>query len=446
MSKLIFASVISEIQQSDVFMTVKARICEAPQANLNGARVTEAFIDEIVSNVERYVGLPLYADKKALISGEYTRLGHLYDAKTGEFHSTQVGSFYKFEKQPIDGGCALVGYARIPKRNKKLSKAISSLFADGALKFSFELSVGEYEELDDDTILIDASENNYLEGTAIVTYPACEEAVALELVAQKADETRKGDEEMAEVQTQAEVIETEAVEQLAEEAKEVASEPAQEVTTDEVVAEEETACKDKENSEDETACKDKENSEEEDAACKKEKGEETAAVVVREYHEQRDTQCAYDTESGKEVCQTVTVETHSTNVSEGTLVEAVDGVHVAENVIAEPGEGDTDATDNETPAEDLAETPVETPVAEAEDEVEVVNVEDNKKTAEQMIAELLEVVNGLKSEIAELKEAKKATVTAEVNPFMGTISSTGKYSLLQKETRTVNSYGLLSKA
>lgn len=33
MNKLVFASVISEIQQSDVFMTVKARICEAPKAN-----------------------------------------------------------------------------------------------------------------------------------------------------------------------------------------------------------------------------------------------------------------------------------------------------------------------------------------------------------------------------------------------------------------------------
>jgi hypothetical protein len=137
MSKLVFASVISEIQQSDVFMTVKARICEAPAANLNGARVTEAFIDEIVGN-DKYVGLPLYADVKALTNGDYNRLGHLYDVRTGEFHSTQIGSFYKFEKQSIQNGCALIGYARIPKRNKKLSKAISELFADGALKFSFE--------------------------------------------------------------------------------------------------------------------------------------------------------------------------------------------------------------------------------------------------------------------------------------------------------------------
>ena len=93
MNKLVFASVISEIQQSDVFMTVKARICEAPKANLNGARVTEAFIDDVVDNEPRYVGLPLYADVRALTNGNYRRLGHLYDSKTGEFHSTQIGSF-----------------------------------------------------------------------------------------------------------------------------------------------------------------------------------------------------------------------------------------------------------------------------------------------------------------------------------------------------------------
>ena len=405
MSKLIFASVISAIEQSEIFMTVKARICEAPQANLNGARVTEAFIDEIVSN-ERYVGLPLYADKKALTSGNYARLGHLYDAKTGEFHSTQIGSFYKFEKQVNGENCYLVGYARIPKRNKKLSKAISELFADNALKFSFELSVGEYEELDDDTILIDASENNYLEGTAIVTYPACEDAVALELVAQKADETRKGESEMAEVENKAEVVETEAEPVMAEEEKVETEETAQ------VESEKET---------------------EENAACKKKEKaeEETAAVVTHEYHEERHTNVAYDTETGKEVSQTVTIETVSNNIQEGTLVETVDGVHVAENVIA----------DDPVPEEDPE-------PEESEEEQEELNQDSNeskKKTAEQLIAELTEVVESLKNEIAELKEQKAQPVIGEVNPFMGTLSTEGKYSLLEKETKTT-SYSLLERA
>lgn len=79
---------------------------------------------------------------------------------------------------------ALVGYARVLKRNKKVCKAIGELFAEGALKFSFEISCGTYETLEDDTILIDAADNNFIEGMCIVSFPACPEAVALELVAE----------------------------------------------------------------------------------------------------------------------------------------------------------------------------------------------------------------------------------------------------------------------
>ena len=449
MSKLIFASVISEIQQSDVFMTVKARICEAPAANLNGARVTEAFIDEIVGNEKRYVGLPLYADVKALTNGNYNRLGHLYDVRTGEFHSTQVGSFYKFEKQSNGENCYLVGYARIPKRNKKLSKAISELFADGALKFSFELSVGEYEELDDDTILIDASENNYLEGTAIVTYPACEDAVALELVAQKADDTRKGDEKMAEVENKAEVVETEATQpELAEEEKveEVSEEKKNESVSEENAETEEAACRKKEKAE-----------------------EENASVVTHEFHEERHTSVAYDTETGKEVSQTVTIETCSNDIQEGTLVETVDGVHIAETETAakeeESGnlpsieEESVQTEQTEEPKQETVEEPKTQEPEQTEQPAEQTNSDNpsepapevvaEKKTAEEMVAEMLDMINDLKAEIAELKEQKQTaeakSVTAEVNPFMGDLNATGKYSLLEKETRTT-SYSLLEKA
>ena len=458
MSKLVFASTISEIQQSDVFMTVKARICEAPEANLNGARVTEAFIDEIVGN-EKYVGLPLYADVKALTSGNYNRLGHLYDVRTGEFHSTQIGSFYRFDKQVKGENCYLVGYARIPKRNKKLSKAISELFTDGALKFSFELSVGEYEELDDDTILIDASENNYLEGTAIVTYPACEDAVALELVAQKnTDETRKGESEMAEVETKAEVVETEATQQpkLAEEVK--TEEVASVETVEETIAEttEETTetaeSEEQEETEEVDACKKKENAE-----------EETAAVITREYHEESHTQMAYDTETGKEVRQTVSITTETCDCEEGTLVETADGVHVAETEIAEDGDGsgESGTNGNENPGSTEqngggaggsgnANTVTEQEGSgDAVEDPPVVHVEDQKKTAEQMIAEMLDMISELKSEIAQLKEQKQVaeakSVVGELNPFMDTLTTEGtKYSLLEKDEKA-SGYSLLSK-
>lgn len=142
-------------------------------------------MDEIVEHQDKYIGLPLCADTVNLVKGRYQKLGHCYDPKTGVFSSSIIGSFYRFEKEELDNGeMALVGYARVMKRNKRVCKAIGELFAEGALKFSFEISCGSYEVLDDDTILIDAADNNFIEGMCIVSFPACPEAVALDLVAE----------------------------------------------------------------------------------------------------------------------------------------------------------------------------------------------------------------------------------------------------------------------
>ncbi len=472
MNKLVFvASAVSDIQQSDIFMTVKARICEAPAANLNGARVTEAFIDEVVGNETRYVGLPLYADVRALTKGDYRRLGHLYDSRTGEFHSTQIGSFYKFEKEEFETkvgdetqkGCYLIGYARIAKRNKKLTNAILELFADNALKFSFELTVGEYETLDDDTILIDASESNYLEGTAIVTFPACEDAVALELVAQKADDTEGGEKEMAGIKPeekpivaeaeQAEATETvaesekietaEAEPEKAEIAAEATEETAEEQAAENIQAEENAECKEEKKEKSETA------------------EQENAAVVIHERTEQSHSTYAYDTESGVEVMQHVEVETSVSHVEpDAQIVEADDGVHIAEADGDTPsennsGESGADPAPGSNPGS--GSNPEPTPVSEpssdpepAAEDAPILPAENEKKTAEQLIAELAQVVESLKNEIAELKESKqiaeKKTMTAEINPFVDPIQGTGKYSLLQKDERRTNSYSLLGKA
>lgn len=462
MNKLVFvASAVSDIQQSDIFMTVKARICEAPAANLNGARVTEAFIDEVIGNETRYVGLPLYADVRSLTKGDYRRLGHLYDSRTGEFHSTQIGSFYKFEKEEFETkvgdetqkGCYLVGYARIAKRNKKLTNAILELFADNALKFSFELTVGEYETLDDDTILIDASESNYLEGTAIVTFPACEDAVALELVAQKADDTEGGEKEMAGIKPEekpivAEAEQAEATETVAESEKiETAEEESEKV---EIAAEatEETAEKQEsaesvqtEEKSEEAECKDEEKKEKSETA-----EQENAAVLIREHTEQSHTTYAYDTESGVEAMQSVEVETSVSHVEEDAkIVEADDGVHIAEADGDTPGGNnsgesgsDSGSGSNPTPSSDPEPAADDAPVLPAEEE---------KKTAEQMFAELAEVVESLRKEISELKEMKitaSRNVTGEVNSLMDDIHCSGKYSLLEKEEKPT-SYTLLSR-
>ena len=445
-----FASVISEIKQSDMFMSVKMRILETPKANLNGVRVTEAFIDEIISDEERYVGLPLYADKKALTSGKYNNLGHMYNAKTGEFYSTQIGSFYQFEKEEFKGGAYLVGYARIPKRDKQLSKAIAELFADGSLKFSFEIACSDYEEQEDGTFVIDASENNYLEGTAIVTFPACEDAVALEFVAQhQAGNTERGEDEMAEVEKLNEEIVEQELETLVAEETDATEDQPESVAEQETEMETETAEKVEETEEKE--------SETEDASCKKEeKAEETetAAVYITETHIEETHTNAYDTETGKEISQSVEVVTRVTEPVEGNLVEVEEGFAVAEAGGDEAGE---------TPVEPQAETPA--PMVEESDDSddsapEVVADEDiprtendeEKKTAEQMIAELAETVKALTEEIKSLKEqrvvasAEKLDIAAEaINPFIDSMSAQPDYMDLLQPAEKKNGRDLLSK-
>ena len=441
-----FASVISEMKQSDVFMSVKMRILETPKANLNGVKVTEAFIDEIIADEERYVGLPLYADIKSLTSGKYSNLGHMYNAKTGEFYSTQIGSFYQFEKEGFDGGAYLVGYARIPKRNIKLSKAIAELFAEGALKFSFEIACSDYTEDEDGMLVIDASENNYLEGTAIVTFPACEDAVALEFVAEsEAEDTERGETEMADVEKleteQALAEETEATTQISETEQVKETQP-------EAVAETEI----------ETAEKEAETEvEAEDASCKKEeKAEETAAVYVENTTTVVETTHAYDSETGKSAFQRVEVTEGVSDQIEGTLVETEEGLRVAEadgdpaDTPAEPtedsgnsGGGTTEPTEGSDDSE-----------GDTSDETvpRVENDDEKKKTAEQMIAELTETIKALAEEVKSLKEqrltasAEYVNIAAEaINPFVDSMTAKADYYDLLQPAEKKNGRDLLSR-
>lgn len=276
-TKTIFASLerVSEIQQSDLYMTVKLRICEASVANLNHVRVTPAFITEIVTNKEAYIGLPLSVDIDNLTEGNFKQLGHMYDADTGRFYSTQIGSFVDFELecQNAEGkanNLALVASVRIMKRNAEVCDAVLELFKRNELKCSFEISCGAYQELDDGTLLIDANESNHFEGAAIVSYPACENAVALDLVAQSKNQSE--DDKMDDIKNNEVTAESEAV--IASE-----TENAEEVETAEVevTAEaEETVKVEAEVEEHENAACGKDEPEEEDAACKKKKCGEDA--------------------------------------------------------------------------------------------------------------------------------------------------------------------------
>ena len=422
--KVVASAVISELQSSDMYLTLVARLFDL-RANLNGVRVTEAFLDEIVENEAKYICHPLYADIRGLIANK--TVGHMYNKKTGQFHSTQIGAFYHFEKEVDGNNTHLLGYARVPKRNKALCKVLSDLFTDNALKFSFEVNCGAYSEEDDGTMVIDADARNYWEGECVVTFPACETAIAKQLVAECLNE---GDENMADeniVNAESEVIEQET----------------------EVVA---TA----ENNEEATVA---EIAETEVAEVVTAETEVAETIVVTHNHYEVDSSRAFNCDTGEEVEQRVSIETTTRTP-----------IQIAE-----------EDAENEEDEEDDEEVVAESEVAECNtDEDEKEDDEDEKECAEvqpdwaTVIAELKSTLDELRKEIAELKtipenaasviaeeilseENESEAVLAEsitgdtesvplMNPFMASISAPKKYSLLDSTEKPAHKYSLLDRA
>lgn len=183
--KKTFVASASELQSSPLFLQITAPMFLAEKANLNKAICTEAFVDDIIAHEADYKCLPLVADVQKLTAGKYTQLTHNFNPITQTFGNPSIGSFYSFEKKTLESGdVALIGTMRVYKRFPKVCAALSELFAEGNLKFSFELNAASYEARDDGTIVIDAAEDNYLEGLCVVSFPACPEAVATQLVAE----------------------------------------------------------------------------------------------------------------------------------------------------------------------------------------------------------------------------------------------------------------------
>ena len=136
---------LAEQESLRTYVAVTMRMLST-RPNRNRQGVTEAFIDEIVANQEKYVCTPLYADEKGLLAHNYNRLGHMYDPRTGVFQTDQIGGFSSFWK--VEDG---------------------TITKDGV-------------------IFIDANPNNALTGMAVVSVPAYPEATALALVAERHDD------------------------------------------------------------------------------------------------------------------------------------------------------------------------------------------------------------------------------------------------------------------
>lgn len=418
--KILASAIVSELQSSDIHMTVKARLFDLA-TNLNGVRVTEAFMDEIVAHEDKYVCIPLCADVRGLLANK--TIGHMYNSRTGEFHSTMIGSFYHFEKQVADGNAYLVGYARMPKRNKAICKAVSELFAQNALKFSFEISCGECSKQDDGTILIDVSDKNYIEGEAIVTFPACEDAVALELVAECLG---KGDENMPDANN--EIVAEDTI---------VSEETTENVNVENQIAEEATVVEETASNNEPT-----ENSEQVTAS------EETASTMfVTTEHTETDSVSVYDIET----------DAHTT-VKNIQIVTTHEAVEVAEETIEETAACKDDKKENAAEDEEPEATEEEEEQQEETAQIETSSEEVNNNINSEIEA-LKTLISELQNQIAELRSSheteevhediiSEVKETAHVNPFMAEMTAPVRYSLLEKEEKPSfkNKYSLLERA
>lgn len=169
---------LAEQESTRPYLSVTMRMCST-RPNRNHEGVTEAFIDEIVENQEKYLCTPLYADIVELGRHRYNQLGHRYDPRTRTFQTTQIGGFISFEKVVDEFGVSLYGEARIPKREAEICEAIQEMYALGKLCFSFEISfIPDGCFYEDGTMFIDANPLNMLTGMAVVSVPAYPEATA----------------------------------------------------------------------------------------------------------------------------------------------------------------------------------------------------------------------------------------------------------------------------
>lgn len=159
--------------------------------NLNGVRVTEAFIDDIVANKDKYCWIPLCVDKRTLKGGQFNSLGHRMDTTGTHFATEQIGSFVNFWKVIKDGISILYGEARVPKRDELVCSMLQQLYNAENLNVSFEI-VSDCLQMDGDVVVIDAGPQNALIGMAVVSAPAYPDASsAVLMVAEQETENKQ---------------------------------------------------------------------------------------------------------------------------------------------------------------------------------------------------------------------------------------------------------------
>ena len=101
MNRVRFTASASSLQSSPIFLSVDMVMFASGVPNLNGVECTEAFLDEICENQDKYLALPLCADITNLEQGSYDQLGHCYDAEEGICTAPIIGSYVSFRKETL---------------------------------------------------------------------------------------------------------------------------------------------------------------------------------------------------------------------------------------------------------------------------------------------------------------------------------------------------------
>ena len=183
-------TIAEEDKLNPVFLSIRLKLADNT-GNRNDEGITAAFISDLINRQEEFDCLPFYADVKDLLARNYDKVGHMYNRITKKFGTTQIGSLTDFYSEvDNDGVVSLYATARVPKRENEVCMRLVELYELEKLCVSFEVRYNPEKTIEKDGVLfIDADEDNALTGMALVSMPACIDAVALDMVAEVADDS-----------------------------------------------------------------------------------------------------------------------------------------------------------------------------------------------------------------------------------------------------------------
>ena len=174
---------LNEQKSNDIYMTLKLCVLTS-ETNLNKAKFTESFIEEVVENKDFYTGIPLVANRKMLEDKKFDNLTHEFDTDTGELNTDIIGSFTNFYSVKEDDITKLMADVRIFKRFPNVCNSITELFQQGELSFSCECLIYEYASIEEDGTRVIDRNGGKLFASAVVTEPAEVRSKATLLIAE----------------------------------------------------------------------------------------------------------------------------------------------------------------------------------------------------------------------------------------------------------------------